>query len=169
MKKKVLAGLAIMSMLMANGISVFASNDINVSTDTTGNTQLNFTVTPDMLGGDLIVSIPAEMTLFYNSSTGKFVKSDYVSAKGGIAPDHHLEVSAPTSVTYTHKDKSSIKVNGSIGFGNNGKEVWSAEQLIDGLVTPQKRDVTASASISDIKYVGNYGTNLVYNIQIVKD
>lgn len=165
MKKSVTA-LAMSVMLLASSMNVFAA-DVSVSGDSAnGQTPTSFTVTTDMLGGDLVVTIPDNMTLTYDSTNKKFEDSDTVSAKGNINPSKKLTISAPTSVTYVHEDESSVNAKGSVSFGTSGTETWSAAQLKTSLTTLDSRDIKSTVPLTEVDYIGTYSTNITYSISV---
>ena len=169
--KKVIVALLTGALLMTNGLTVFAS-DLDVSGGTaTGSTPTSFEVDTSILGGDLVVSIPAEMTLTYDSEKEKFVDEDFVSASGRILASKKLVVKTPTNVTYKNTDDNAITVDGTIAFGvvvdADGVENWSAAELLTGLTTPVEKGITATVEKADISYIGEYSTAITYNISVV--
>lgn len=169
--KRFLATLLTGVMLMSNGVVAFAA-DVPVSGGTaTGSTPTSFTVDNTVLGGDLVVSVPADMTLTYDSSSSTFKSADVVSAKGRILASKKLEVKTPTAITYKNDDDNSITVPGTITFGSvSGSDQlteWSAAQLLTSLTTLDSRNITASVNKNDISYIGTYKATINYNIDVV--
>lgn len=169
--KRFLATLLTGVVLMNNGVLAFAA-DVPVSGGTaTGSTPTSFTVDASVLGGDLIVSVPADMTLTYDSASSTFKSDDVVSAKGRILTSKKLEVKTPTSITYKNADDNSITVPGTVTFGSaSGSDQvteWSAAELLASLTTLDERDISASVNKSDISYIGTYNATITYNINVV--
>lgn len=165
--RKSLAALVAVMMLITSSVNVFAS-DIDVSGDSaSGQTATSFTVTTDMLGGDLVVTIPDNMTLTYDSINKKFENADKVTAKGNINPSKKLSIKAPTSVTYLHEDDNSVDAVGTVTFGTSGTETWSAAELKTSLTTADSRDIKSTVPMSEVEYIGTYSTNITYNIAVV--
>lgn len=158
--------------LVLGGTSVAHAQDISVTGNSaTGSSPSQFDVTSDMLGGDLVVNVPDTLTLTYDASQKKFSKTSQVNAKGNINPAKKLEVSVPTSVTYTHKDDSSIEAHGTLKFGaedgSNQKETWSAESLQGAGSSGVNKDLTSTVPISEVGYVGTYRATVTFNIELV--
>lgn len=170
-RKSILAALLTTVLLATNGVSVFASN-VNVIGDTaTGNTPTSFEVDTNILGGDLVVSIPADLTLTYDSASGTFKDTDVVTANGRILASKKLEVKTPTTVTYKNEDDNSITVDGTIAFGTTsgdyGVEEWSASELLTSITSPVEKDITATVNKTNISYIGTYKATVTYNISVV--
>lgn len=170
--KRLVAVLLTGIMIVSNGVVAFAS-DVSVSGDTaTGSTPTSFEVDTSILGGDLVVSIPAEMILNYDSASGKFTNTDVVTAKGRITASKRLKVQVPSEIEYENADDATIKVNGSVDFGTtsmNNMEIgyWTAAELLSGLTTPVEKDIVVDVNKADISYIGTYSTNITYNISVV--
>lgn len=154
------------ALLITNGVSVFAS-DITVSGNSIGSTPTSFIATEDMLCNEVIVSIPAEMVLTYDSATKKLSDSDVVIAKGDIKSGRHLEVSVPTNITYKHVASESITVNGVLNFGTNGVEEWTPSQV--GSSAGDSRQISSVVDAHELDYTGTYKATIIYNISIVND
>lgn len=148
--------------------------DIPVETEADGTTKTDFTVDNLILGGDLVVSIPAEMILAYDSDKEIMTKEDYVSATGRCASTSKLEIKTLTSITYTNEKDNNIKVPGTIAFGTASEDYqiteWSALELLTGVKIPAdvvKKNIAASVLKSDIDFVGTYSTTILYNISVL--
>lgn len=165
-KKKLLIALLTGAMLITSGVSAFASN-ISVTGSSTGSTPSSFVATDDMLCNDVVVTIPAELILTYNSSTKKLTDSDVVTAQGEIKSGKHLEVSVPTSITYQNAAASSVTVNGALNFGSNGKEKWTPSQVETS--SGNSRQITSTVDAHDLEYAGTYRATITYNFSIVND
>jgi len=150
--------------------------DIPVETTADGTTKTDFVADSTILGGDLIVSIPAEMILTYDAENSVMTKTDYVSATGRCASTSKLEIKTLTSITYANDADNSISVPGTIAFGTTSGDYqvtdWSAPELLTGVKTPAnvvKKNITASVQKDDIDYVGIYGTSILYNISVLDE
>lgn len=165
-KKKILALLLTSLVLLANRLVAFAS-DISVTDSTTGYTSTKFVATEDMLCNDVVVTIPAEMVLNYNTSSKTLSSSDIVIAQGSIKAGKHLEVSVPTNISYQNTASSSIVVRGALKFGSNGKEVWTPTQV--SATSGDSRQITSTVNAYDLEYAGTYKATITYNISIVND
>lgn len=169
--KKLLSVLLAGMMLVSNGVTVLAS-EVDVSGGTaSGTTPTSFEVDTSVLGGDLVVSIPAEMVLTYNTDDEQFKNEDVVSAKGRIRANKKLQVKTPTSIEYSNGDDNSIKVAGTVAFGITSDNLqvteWSASELLDSLTVLSSKDITATVEKDDISYIGTYSTNITYDINVV--
>ncbi len=149
--------------------------DIPIESDTAdGETLTKFEVDNTILGGDLIVSIPAEMTLEYDATSETMTKADYVSASGRCGANQKLEIRTATSITYKDDKKAEITVPGTVAFGvaedDKQLENWTAVELLTGVKTPDsivKKDISATVQKSDIDYIGSYSSVIQYNITVV--
>lgn len=165
--KQLLLGIAVTILtLSSNGLFAYAS-EITVTGDTySGSFESNFVIDDSVLGGDLIVSVPAEMVLSYDSSSDTFTKSDVVTAKGGIVSSKRLEITVPTTVVYSNKKSDVVNVDGSVTFGTNGVDKWMADELRSSTI-PVERDISVSVDKNDISYTGTYSTTINYTISVV--
>ena len=171
MRKNVLALMMAVTMLTGGTLTAHAQ-DISVSGDTAnGSSETSFNVTADMLGGDLVVTVPDTLTLDYDSENSRFSKTSQVNAKGNINPAKKLEVSVPTSITYLHKNDSSVDAAGTLEFGttdnSNQKETWTASALQAGGTTGVDKDLTSTVPLSEVEYVGTYEATVTFNIALV--
>lgn len=136
---------------------------------------------PDVLGGDLIVSVPAELRLAYTSGGSTLTKEDKVYAVGRVKVSQELEVKTPTNIDYVADDattdaqKAEATVPGVIAFGvadgENQKEDWSASELLKGVgkasVTEgTDKAISSTVQKSDIKYIGSYTSVIDYSINL---
>lgn len=135
----------------------------------------------DVLGGDLIVSVPAELRLAYTSGGSTLTKSDEVYAVGRVKVSQNLDVKTPTNIEYvaddavTDEQKADSAVPGVVAFGEedgeNQKENWTAKELLVGVgkssVTDGTgKDISSTVQKSDIKYIGSYTSVIDYNINL---
>lgn len=171
MRKKILALIMVGTMVLGGTMTAYAG-DISVTGDTaSGSSPTNFVVTAEMLGGDLVVTVPDTLTLAYDEENSRFSKTSQVNAKGNINPSKKLEVSVPTDITYFHADDSSVDAEGTLTFGatdgTNQKSTWLASDLqVAGSVGVNK-DLTSTVPLSEVEYVGTYETTVTFNIELV--
>ena len=171
MKKKLVALMMVSTMLVGGTLTAYAQ-DISVTDDSvTGSSPTSFNVTADMLGGDLVVTIPDTLTLDYDSANSQFSKTSQVNAKGNINPAKKLEVSVPTDVTYLHADDNSVDAAGTLAFGttdgDNQKETWTASALRTGGTSGVDKDLTSTVPLSEVEYIGTYEATVTFNISLV--
>ena len=184
LSRNVLAlGLAMVTALSAS-VPTFAATDIGEADFASGGTTpTSFEATTDILGGDLIVSIPAELVLepdATDSTATKFSKSDVVSAKGRISAVKKLSVSIADidtnsttegiQVNYALADDSSVLAEGTVAFKDdttsNGVREWSASELLTSLTTLDSRDISVEVPKENVSYIGDYSTTITYTIQL---
>lgn len=171
-RKSLIATLVASVLLLTSGVSVFAASDVNVSGGSaTGSTPSSFSVDTSVLGGDLVVTIPAELTLTYDSASGTFKTTDVVTANGRILASKKFEVKVPSTVTYKNQDDNAITVDGAIGFGTTSGsyqiEEWSASELLTSMTTPVNKNISATVNKDDIDYIGTYKATVTYDFSVV--
>lgn len=126
----------------------------------------------DLIGGGLVVTIPAEMELTLDGEKKNFTDLDQVTATGNISLKKHVEVAAPTSITYKNEDDQSIQVNGAVTFGENGKQTWSAYETQQGVTrkdqvaNPVSHDISVNVSVDDVDYIGLYKSQIDFDIKL---
>lgn len=145
-------------MLSSNmGVQAFAD---------TATTNSSFTATSEMIGGGLIVTIPDSVPLA--KSGDNFVGTGKVTAQGSTSPENVLSVSTNPKITYKNQYKTDITVEADVTFGTDCVAEWSASELKDNITADPKLgyDVTAKVPFADIKYIGEYKTNILFNIAL---
>lgn len=155
--KKFLASvLCVMMLFSNNGVSVLAETQTTAS---------EFTINSEMLGG-LVVTIPDEVTL--SKKGDNFVGTGRVTAQGATDPINILRVYTDSTITYKNQYKTDITVDADVDFGTECKADWDAYELKDNMTAREKSgyDVTVTAPFSDIKYIGEYKTNILFNISL---
>ena len=84
-------------LLMSNSMNVFA-NTVGVSNSTgSGNSPTNFVASSAILGGDLIVTVPDDLTL--SKSGTDMTGTGTVTAEGNLNPGSVLPVSPDKKIT----------------------------------------------------------------------
>ena len=156
--KRFLASMLSILMLSSNmGVQAFAD---------TATTNSSFTATSEMIGGGLIVTIPDSVPLA--KSDDNFVGTGKVTAQGSTSPENVLSVSTNPKITYKNQYKTDITVDADVTFGTDCVAEWSASELKDNITADPKLgyDVTAKVPFADIKYIGEYKTNILFNIAL---
>lgn len=169
MRKGSLLGLAMAGAMLLGAVPVSAAQ-INVPADpgtATGNTPTQFEVTEDMLGGGLVVSVPDELILQYSAEDQNFSASDNVNAKGNINPAKKLNITTPATVTYLHEDDATVDAVGTIDFGTENTETWSANELRVAKDAGVDKAIKSTVPMSEVEYVGTYSTTINYDINVV--
>lgn len=171
MRKRFLA-LAMAGTMLVGGTLTAYAQDISVTGDTaTGSSPTTFEVTAEMLGGDLVVTVPDTLTLEYDSENSQFSKTSQVNAKGNINPSKKLEVSVPTDITYLHADDGSVDAEGTLSFGatdgDNQKSTWLASDLQGGGSAGVDKDLTSTVPLSEVEYIGTYEATVTFDIELV--
>ncbi len=167
--KKILA-LAMAAAIMGSTVTVHAEGNAQEGGGG-GVFPSEFSVTAEMLGGDLVVTVPDSMTLEYSQENANFSKTAQVNAKGNINPSKKLVVTVPTAITYTHSDSRAVTADGTLSFGvtdgDNQKETWSAEDLKNAGTSGVDKDITSTVPFSEVEYVGDYTSFISYNFRLV--
>ena len=167
--KKILA-LAMAAAIMGSTVTVHAEGNAQDGAGG-GDFPSEFSVTAEMLGGDLVVTVPDSMTLEYSQENANFSKTAQVNAKGNINPSKKLVVTVPTAITYTHSDSRAVTADGTLSFGvtdgDNQKETWSAEDLKNAGTSGIDKDITVTVPFSEVEYVGDYTSFISYNFRLV--
>lgn len=189
MKFKKLAALGMVGMLsVCSALPVFAAEGYTDHEDPfdDAQTKTSFSVEdPDdldednggngVLGGKLVVSIPAEMILTTTEgSNSVLTKADTVSARGRMHANEKLSVLTATDIDYVNADDNSVTVPGVVAFGaesgDNQLTEWSAAELVKGVKEGEEgivtKDISSTVQKADIDYIGTYATNILYNISV---
>ena len=171
MRKKILSLMMVGSLVLGGSLTANAQ-DVSRSGDTvTGSSVTNFVVTAEMLGGDLVVTVPDTLTLAFDEDNSCFTKTSQVNVKGNINPSKKLEVSVPTDITYLHTDDSTVDADGTLTFGvidgANQKTTWSASDLQVAGSDGVNKDLTSTVPLSEVEYVGTYEATVIFNIEVV--
>ena len=168
-----ISALALAGMMSFGSLglgSVYAT-DIDATNTSSGTTPAYLSITNEVaqeLGMGLTVSIPNEMNLIYDSNTSEFKTSAKVSAKGILGVDEKLKITTDTSVNYKNEDRESVIAAGTIQFGTNGVETYTADQAYESLTTLDERDISATVPKASIKYKGTYKANINFNIEVAQ-
>lgn len=157
-KKQLLASLLC-------GVTVFTSSGVQAFADTQS-TVSDFTATADILGGDLVVTVPDEVPL--EKSGDNFVGTGTVTAHGTTNPKSVLTVWTNPEITYENQYKTDITVNADVTFGTDCTAQWTASELKDNITANPKSgyEVTATVPFSEVEYIGEYKTNILFNIEL---
>lgn len=163
-KKRFLASLLCCSLLFtSNSMLTFASSTTMTAT---------FTATAEVLGGDLMITIPDEISLTKNGDV--MSGSGVVTAQGVIHPDQMLFISTDVKATYKNESENSIKVDADVDFGDNGEVRYTAEELKanaeeDLKPNPNESNklshtVTVTLPMTDVEYIGDYTSDIVFTV-----
>lgn len=163
-KKRFLASLLCCSLLFtSNSMLTFASSTTMTAT---------FTATAEVLGGDLMITIPDEISLTKNGDV--MTGSGVVTAQGVIHPDQVLFISTDVKATYKNESENSIKVDADVDFGDNGEVRYTAEELKanaeeDLKPNPNESNklshtVTVTLPMTDVEYIGDYTSDIVFTV-----
>lgn len=157
--KRFLASMLCLTMIsQSNGVVTLAD---------TNTTSSDFTATSEMIGSDLIVTIPDEVPL--TKVEDNFVGTSTVTAKGTTKPNAILYVSTNPVITYENQLKTDITVDADVTFGTDCTASWTASQLRDNITAENKfgYEVVATVPFSDVKYIGEYKTNILFDIELL--
>lgn len=165
------SALALAGLMSFGSLGSVYATDIDATNTSSGTTPAYLSITNEVaqeLGMGLTVSIPNEMNLTYNSDTSEFKTSARVSAKGILGVDEKLKITTDTSVNYKNEDRESVTAAGTIQFGTNGVETYTADQAYESLTTLDERDISATVPKANIKYKGTYKANINFNIEVAQ-
>lgn len=171
---KTLSMLMVSAMVVAPTVSAADKRQEvgNVSeTEITVGVKSSFgTSDPTDLSG-IIVSLPSELDLSYDTDKKTYVREDYVSAKGRLASSRVLTVSVSRSLKYTNEEDSSDILKAGVKFKRvtKGIEYWTSGELKANAVTGaaiDKRDL--AITLKDEPDSGTYNSNVVFDIEVVK-
>ena len=96
-----------------------------------------------------------------------YVYKGGVSAYGSMDANKNLEVSVSDTVIYTNLDVPDVQVAGVVEFGEDNKEVWTAEQVKASNEILDSTSVTVSVDKKDLEYSGVYTSEIIFNIDLV--
>ena len=141
----------------------------NISIPTYADTSTlpaQFTATAEMLGGDLTVIIPDSIPL--SKVDDNFTGTGEVTAYGVVNPTSVLSVSTDAKATYVNQSENSVTVDADVTFGTEGTAKWNASELKANIDAETKKSytVTASVPMTSIEYIGEYTSNIVFNISL---
>lgn len=128
-----------------------------------------------VLGGTLVLSIPAEMELAYDASTGAYMKTDSVYASGRCGMKKRLDVQTPQHITFVNNDDDSVVIeNAKVTFGSavsdgSMQEQWSATELREGIGSPVGKSISVAVDKAAIDYLGSYNSLITYNVSLVEN
>lgn len=181
--KKLLSVALLGTMLVSSTMGVHAA-DVTVTGDSsTGTTESTFAVTSDMLGGDLVVSIPADLDLTLDAGQGKFLKEDYVTVKGNIEATKKLDISVAEDNTWTIQETMSnpLTCSGIVKIGSEASAektigsvtadmttiTYTASEVRASNSVSDNRPVVAEVTLDDIPTIGTYKASVDFYIQVL--
>lgn len=169
MRKKVFILALIVTQLLSFPITVHAEEQtVEVATGSALQiTTTSFEADEDVIGGGVVVSVPTNITLTYDKELEAYIGTGSVYAKGRISDTQYVEVSIDPTIIYQNLDVEGVFVEGSVDFGTEGVEVWTAEEVKASLDNLDKRPVTITVPKTVLDTVGSYESELIFNIELV--
>lgn len=158
----------LLGVLLSLGVLPFMPSMVDIVQAENKQVPATFEVTEDIVGGGLVVTIPDSLDMT-KADNGWYTSSGTVTAKGNINPSKRLKVSTDLSVTYAHKDKVGLGVLANVEFGTKGVSYFSVDELKANLTSPEtkKVPVTTKVESSDIQYLGEYKSDIVFQVSVV--
>lgn len=174
MKKKLVKALALsLALTSVLGGTLTANAEGLTAEGDTGqqNTEVEFVVTNDDLGGGVVVTVPAKLTLA-NDGSGNFANAGNVSAYGYLSDTQRLEVKAPTEIDLTNTSNANMTPKGTVTFGTDNTDYWSASELYAGTTqgggTAAEKEFGVSAAINQEGItLGTYQGTVIFDCTIV--
>lgn len=167
MKKK-LVSMLLLSCVLLNTTIVNAAQTISVTGDTaSGSTASSFNVTAGMLdGGNLVVTVPDQLTLVHSQTNSNFAANANVNVKGNINPAKVVNISTPVNINFSHSEDTSISAGGTISFGEGGVNQYTAQDLQAAGSTGVNKELNCTVPKSEVEYVGTYKSSIVFDIEL---
>lgn len=177
MRKQLIAGLLATSMVFMSTAPASAADYKQITdiqdTVKSGSTPTDFTATLDMF--ETTVTIPASLTLSWNSSTKVLEAQDKIFARGNLADGYDLLVYTDKYINYTKEGTSG---NNAVTTGNasvsldltdNGTNVAlftksQMERLQDNNGYGSCRGIRVSLPINNVPAVGTYKSNIYFKV-----
>lgn len=160
MWRKRILGLTLSGVLLFGTVPAYAK-DISVSDGTTTESVTsNFSVTADMLGGGLTVTIPSGLDLTYDTDSQSFKASENVLVSGTVEDGKTLQIQAEPTITYENKEDSSVTVKGKVIFGKSGVVTCTGANL------SVSEPVNIEVPLSNITVAGDYSSVINFNISM---
>lgn len=164
--RKVLFSFILAASVFASNTTAFAQ-DIQMETKTaTGSAISSFDVDAGVIGEGIVVSIPSQLDLVYDAESKQYICEETVSAKGIIDEGESLSVTVDTEIIYTHTSKEDVSVIGTVDFGTDGTETWTADEMAESMDRLDSRDIVITVNAEDLEYVGSYTTEMFFDINI---
>lgn len=137
----------------------------NENSSESRHTNTWFNANEDVIGGGLVVEIPAALNLEKADTT--YTAKGSVSAKGNIPVTKNVTVSAPTQITYSNDDDAAVTVDASIAFGSDGTNTWTPQETRQGVKGDTvSHDIDVNVPIDSIKYIGHYTSIVDFNVSL---
>lgn len=167
MKKK-LVSMLLLSCVLLNTTIVNAAQTISVTGDTaSGSTASSFNVTAGMLdGGNLVVTVPDQLTLVHSQTNSNFAANANVNVKGNINPAKVVNISTPVNINFSHSEDTSISAGGTISFGEGGVNQYTAQDLQAAGSIGVNKELNCTVPKSEVEYVGTYKSSIVFDIEL---
>lgn len=165
MKRKKFIALMLLVTMCNSAVPVYAL-DKNVDGSTSAGVASQFTDAEDTDHySNVLVSLPTNLDLAWQDSTGSFHKTAQVSAKGDLDDDWSLRI----SVEDARYVANNAGVDGNIYFNNDISKLYTlftASELAASKSTADNRQLDIDVNEFDIKDFGDYRTNVVFNINL---
>lgn len=175
MRKQLLAGLLAVSMVFMSSAPASAAGYKKITgindTVQSGTTPTDFTATLDMF--ETTVTIPASLTLSWNSKTKVLEADDKIFARGNLADGYDLLVYTDKYINYTKDGSNTVKT------GNASVDLYYANDVCDNFTLFTKSDMTNLQSnngygvdrnirvnlpIDNVPAVGTYKSNINFKV-----
>ena len=165
--RNVMFSFALIASLMAGSVPVYAQDIIMDDSKTaTGSALSSFDVDASVIGGGIVVSIPSSLDLVYDVETKQYICEEEVSARGLIEEEEVLTVTVDTEVIYTHATKEDVFATGTVMFGVDGTETWTAEEMSASMDELDAREIIITVDAEELEFIGNYATEMFFDISI---
>lgn len=182
MKNKLMGFLVALSMMVGSVMPVCAASTVTVENEDTGytaTTNITATITAEMLGSDVIVNVPAAITIDNTTALAdsKYTESGTITAKGAITAGKNLFIGIESVTPLTLTSDGNVKVNtaNDIVGATDGTLASPAKAVkyvgIDQATLAATTSKTVSFSVlqNDIPMVGTYTGTANYYIATTSD
>ena len=166
MKRKYLASLLIATAMITSVVPVFADNSVSGVGSSQVDVPSTFVAENDTTS--VLVSLPTNLDLTFNSVTKKFERSANLSAQGDMSKKKLLTITIE-DITYELQGYSTIHAKASHHFGDNSSDkstVYTAEQLEAGKTVTDERGFSIEVNKSDVFKEGSYNTLVMFDIDV---
>lgn len=195
MKKSWVSLLVVVVMLLCNTLPAFAANTVTIASPSTpynATTDVTLTVTAEMLGADVVVSVPSEISIgagdarteypgtFGNVTKDNFGATRTITMRGIFEESKTLYVGVDTTTELTNSENSQIKVpcsafllNGTPPVATSSQATASGKQImymgIDNAKVANSctREVDFRVLKDDIMSIGTYTGTVNYYIALM--
>lgn len=185
--KKLLAMALVASFALSNVVTVSAT-EMSIAEDSsqTGTVPSGFNVDEDIIGAGVVVRVPANLDLTYNSRYDAFTASDVISVAGSIRDYYVVSVATPNKLDYTLADSDeTITADVKFGLDDEGTciEVWNSTEVQAGVTTTtdvdtgetvtsydfdsaDSRSININLASMDVSEIGDYSATAEFEIDL---